>query len=123
MKNVLLSIKPNFADKIFQGTKRYEFRRTIFKEESVGKVFVYVSAPVQKVVGEFSIDKILCKGLGELWDITRDYSGIDEEFFYKYFSNKNKGYAIKIGEFKRYEDPLDIKKDFGAAPPQSFVYV
>ena len=31
----LLSIKPEFADKIFAGTKRYEFRRAVFKKEGV----------------------------------------------------------------------------------------
>jgi predicted transcriptional regulator len=28
---VLLSIKPQFAEMIFSGTKKYEFRRSVFK--------------------------------------------------------------------------------------------
>ena len=28
---ILLSIKPEFAEKIFSGSKKYEFRRRIFK--------------------------------------------------------------------------------------------
>jgi predicted transcriptional regulator len=37
---VLLSIKPEFADKIFEGTKLFEFRRSIFKNEKIKKVVV-----------------------------------------------------------------------------------
>lgn len=48
---VLMSIKPEFADKIFDGSKRYEFRRMIFKQPAVKKVVVYASAPVQMVIG------------------------------------------------------------------------
>ena len=35
---VLLSIKPEFAEKIFNGTKKYEFRKSIFKNKDVDKV-------------------------------------------------------------------------------------
>ena len=59
MKTVLLSIKPEFAEKIFDGTKKFEFRKTIFKNNNVQKVIVYASSPVQKVIGEFSIEDIL----------------------------------------------------------------
>ena len=56
---VLLSIKPEFAEKIFNGTKKYEFRKNIFKNKSVDKVVVYASSPVQCVIGEFEIETIL----------------------------------------------------------------
>ena len=42
----LLSIKPEFADMIFAGTKRYEFRRAIFKRNDLEGVLVYASSPV-----------------------------------------------------------------------------
>lgn len=67
---VLLSIKPEFADKIFEGTKRFEFRRAIFKNTNVKKVVVYASSPVQKVIGEFEIDFIFKNRLEELWSET-----------------------------------------------------
>ena len=52
---VLLSIKPEFALKIFDGSKRYEYRRSIFKRGGVTKIVVYASDPIQKVIGEFKI--------------------------------------------------------------------
>lgn len=82
---VVLSIKPEFAEKIFDGSKKFEFRRSIFKEKSVKKVIVYASSPVQQVIGEFEIDEIINCEIDTLWDITENYSGITRDYFYQYF--------------------------------------
>ncbi len=55
---VLLSIKPEFALKIFNGSKRYEFRRAIFKNRNVDRVIVYASNPTKLIIGEFEIKDI-----------------------------------------------------------------
>ena len=115
---VLLSIKPEFAEKIFSGEKKYEFRRTIFKNKEVKTVIVYASAPVQKVIGEFEIDRILSSEPSKLWRETKDSSGISEEFFFQYFTAKSTAYAIKVKNVKRYKKPLCIREDFNTAPPQ-----
>ena len=63
---VLLSIKPEYAYKIFDGSKKYEFRRSVFKDTNVKTIVVYASSPVQKVIGEFEIDSILNESLDSL---------------------------------------------------------
>lgn len=120
---VLLSIKPEFAEKIFSGEKKYEFRRTIFKEKAVNKVVVYASSPVQKVIGEFEIETVLTDDLDALWQRTKEHAGISKTFFYQYFSDKAKGHAIQIKKVKKYKKPLCIKTDFDLVPPQSFIYL
>jgi predicted transcriptional regulator len=120
---VLLSIKPEFADKIFSGTKKYEFRRSIFKKKEVKTIVVYASSPVQKIIGEFEIETIIKEELNRLWELTKDLSGISEDYFFEYFRNKEAGFAIKIKRTKKYNTPLSIKEDFNATPPQSFMYL
>ncbi|MDA3886865.1 MAG: ASCH domain-containing protein [Candidatus Delongbacteria bacterium] len=120
---VLLSIKPEYANKIFAGTKKYEFRRSIFKNPNIKTIVVYSSSPVQKVIGEFEIERILNSSINDLWNITEQDSGINKEFFFEYYKGKETGFAIKIKEPKKYETPLDIKNDFNKTPPQSFVYI
>ena len=120
---VLLSIKPEFAEKIFNGTKKYEFRRSVFKNKDVKTIVVYASSPVQRVIGEFEIDSIINEDLPLLWNKTKDHSGITENFFFEYFNNKEKGYAIKIKRAKKYDKSLSLKDDFNASPPQSFMYL
>lgn len=120
---VLLSIKPEFAEKIFDGTKKYEFRRIVFKNPSVKTIVVYASSPVQKVIGEFEIESILNEDVTSLWEKTKEFSGISEEFFYKYFSDKENGFAIKVKKAKRYKKALCLKEKFNVKPPQSFMYL
>lgn len=121
--NVLLSIKPKYAELILSGAKKYEFRRAIFKRQSVKKVIIYASSPISKVIGEFEIDDILSLSVHDLWDCTMEHSGIDKEFYDSYFSGKEIGHAIKVKSVKRYQkykelDEFDVKR-----APQSFAYI
>ena len=119
---VVLSIKPVFANKIFDGTKKFEFRKAIFKNEKVKTIIVYASSPVQQVIGEFEIEKIINHDLDKLWSLTHHSSGITEDYFYEYFANRKQGFAIKIKNIKKYKYPKCLRADFNLVPPQSFAY-
>lgn len=120
---VILSIKPEFASKIFDGSKKYEFRRRLYKNTEVKAVIVYASAPISKVIGEFEIAGVLEKDLSSLWDETERYSGISEDYYHQYFAGKEKGFAIQVKKVTKYKTPLSIEENFGVKPPQSFAYV
>jgi len=119
---VLLSIKPEFAHKIFAGTKRYEYRKTIFRQK-VTTVVVYASSPVRKVIGEFEIDDILHDEIEALWDTTKSFSGITQDSFFAYFQARESGYAIKIKRCTLYDHPVELRSVYGSNPPQSFAYI
>lgn len=120
--NVLLSIKPEFAFKIFDGNKAFEYRRVIFKEP-VDRIIVYASSPIKMVIGEFVINDIFFEDLDSLWWRTKDKAGITESYFYSYFSERDKGYAIKVGKIIKYKTPRPLQDSYGMKPPQSFAYV
>jgi len=120
---VLLSIKPQFAIKIFDGTKKFEFRKSIFKNSNINTVVVYASYPMQKVIGEFTIDEIMDEEPEVLWEMTKKHSGITKDFFDEYFLNKERAFAIKVKDITRYLEPkdlIDLNINFA---PQSFVYL
>ena len=119
---VLLSIKPEFALPIFDGIKGFEYRRAIFRRP-VKSVVVYVSSPVQRVIGEFEVEALFSDDIDRLWRRTKHLSGISKDTFYSYFSNKTEGFAIKIGKTKRYRRPKHLYEIYGMHPPQSFVYL
>lgn len=120
---VLLSIKPQFANLIFEGTKKFEFRKAIFKNEEIKTVVVYASSPVQKVIGEFEIEKILTNDLDALWEETKQHAGIEKSYFDAYFADREKGFAIKIKRTHKYDKPLNLKENYQLTPPQSFSYI
>jgi len=120
---VLLSIKPEYAEKILSGYKKYEFRKKLFKNPMVKKVIIYASSPIQKVVGEFDIEYILSLEPETLWEKTERYSGVDKEFYDSYFNGKEIGHAIKVKKTKRYRKQLDLRDFDIEYAPQSFVYI
>ncbi|MEK6552305.1 MAG: hypothetical protein AABZ54_02510 [Bacteroidota bacterium] len=120
---VLLSIKPEYAFKIFDGTKKFEFRKVIFKNPNIKTVVVYASFPVQQIIGEFEIDDIFSFDPESIWKMTKKYSGISEDFFFEYFADRDIAHAIKIKKTKKYRKPLCIREDFNAVPPQSYMYL
>lgn len=122
---ILLSINPEYVEKIFSGEKKYEFRKSIFKKKGVDTVIIYCTAPIKKVVGEFKIKSIIEDLPQNLWNISPKYTGIDKEKFEKYFLNKEKGYAIEITKVKKYKTFKTLKQLNSKikAAPQSFIYL
>jgi predicted transcriptional regulator len=119
---VLLSIKPEYAEKILTGQKRYEFRKAIFKT-TVEKVVIYATSPIKKIIGEFEIDCILSLNPNELWERTMFYAGVNKEFYDKYFNGKGVGYAIKVKNVRRYASHFDLNYFNIKQAPQSFIYI
>lgn len=74
-------------------------------------------------MGEFEIEEIIIDTPKKLWDLAPENTGISEEKFYKYFENKEKGYAIKIGKLIRYKTMKNLKDFSIKSAPQSFVYI
>jgi predicted transcriptional regulator len=121
---VLLSIRPRFAEQIFAGLKRYEFRRVLFRSTCVSKILVYASHPVQRVVGEFEVAGILALDARELWKKTGRHSGVQKQYFDEYFEGRNIAYAIEISFPRKYTEPAKLEQLFNfSRPPQSFRYV
>lgn len=118
----IMSIKPIFVNQIISGNKKFEFRRTIFKQP-IESIIVYSSSPVQMLVGEIIFDTILELPLSELWEKTKKDSGIQESFFYDYFKGLEQGYAICIKEFIPYNTAINLFDTYGKKAPQSFLYI
>ena len=120
---VLLSIKPEFVHEIFQGRKKFEYRKSIFSKH-VTKVIVYSTKPEGMIVGEFSIKSILQYTPKELWKKTHNESGISKQYFDEYFEGRDKGYALQIENPVLYGEPIDPFKLFDVfVAPQSFRYI
>lgn len=118
----LLSIKPKYSSAIFRGEKRFEFRRSSFSRP-VDIVVVYVTAPVQKVIGEFDVRSVIGESVPSLWERTKRFAGVERDFFFRYFEGREYGYAIEVGEVRSYRSPFCPIERFGIRPPQSFVYL
>ena len=121
---VLLSIKPEYAEKILVGEKKYEFRKVLPKALDVTTVVIYATKPVGMVVGEFEIEKFLSHKPSKLWSLTSASAGISKGFFNEYFRGRETAHAIKVRDVRRYEEPLTLGSVLtNGIAPQSFCYL
>jgi predicted transcriptional regulator len=124
MKKVLLSIRPELANSIFNGEKLFAYRKKIFKDENINSIVVYASRPCSKVIGEFTIGEIIKDTPSNLWEKTKDGAGITKEFFDDYFRGKIESFAIKIKRYHRYDTPYNLNDLYpDIKPPQNFCYI
>lgn len=121
---ILLSIKPQYAEKILRGEKIYEYRKTLFKRTDITVIVIYSSSPVCRIVGEFEIEDVITDSPQSLWKRTHKGGGIEKEKFDAYFYKREVGYAIKIKRYKRYRNSYLLKDLYPEiVPPQSYRYV
>ena len=123
--SVILSTKPEFAEKIFKEEKKWEFRKRIPKDVChINQIFFYETSPVKKITGVGILGRINIKGPPlEVWELCKDKGGISEEEFLNYCGDAVEIYALKIKESRRFEKPFDPKKaEWWRRPPQNFMY-
>lgn len=122
MCQVLLSIKPQYVNSILSGEKKYEFRKVRCRQE-VDKIVIYATSPIKMVLAEAEIEEIIEDSILNVWNKTKEFSGISYKFFRSYFKGRDSAIAYKLKNVVRYENPRTLL-DYGvSSAPQSFVYI
>ena len=107
MCSILLSINPQYVESILNGTKEYEFRKTVCKKH-IDKIIIYSTSPIMKVVGEAEVDDILIGDPEMIWQLTKKKSGIDKIFFDEYYKNKTEAVAYKLKNVIKFDSPKTL---------------
>ena len=119
-----MSIKPQFVEKIRRGEKKFEFRRVLPSHKEIDTIIVYASRPIGMVVGEITAAGYLTLTVDEMWEATKDISGLTREEFFSYFHDKENAHAIAIESYRDYEQPIPLDVLIpGKTPPQSYCYL
>lgn len=124
MSSILISIKPEYVEKIFDGSKKYEYR-TRLANENINKMIIYCTAPVKAVVGEVKVVGTISGSPEWLWEHTKDHAGITKEKFFDYFGDKEIANCYVLGDCVKCSQPIKLEDlNFGVnVGPQSWVYV
>ena len=109
-------------ENILNGSKKVEYRKVTCRCE-VDKILIYSTSPIMKVVGEAVVLEVIEDLPDKVWRITSQYAGITRNFFDKYYEDKSKAVAFKLGKVTKYKEPLSLS-DLGInSAPQSFIYL
>ena len=122
MSTILLSIKPEYADKIIAGAKKYEFRKHLARD-NIQRIIIYSSAPKKKIIGEVEVVGTLSMKKTPLWEKTKLNAGISRKKFRQYFDGCAIAHAYVLGKVTKYEISMDLVDVGITQAPQPFVYV
>lgn len=123
---ILISIKPEFVDLIFNGTKTVELRRSLPKNIAHNsEIVIYASSPIQSIVGRAFVKKIEAGKPRILWQKVGCRTGVSLDHFNTYFDGKEQGYGLILEKIERFQNPISLsflRDKFDFSPPQSFMY-
>ena len=125
-RDVVLSIKPQYSDKIIEGRKTVELRRRFPVSAPRGTIaYIYSTSPIRAMVGIAQINKVLKLPIDEIWKRFSKSAYIEKTDFDKYFEGTNHGFALIFERAKPLSKPMSLqflRENFGFEPPQSFLY-
>lgn len=122
MKAILLSIKPEYVEKILAGTKKYEYRKRLARIES-STLLIYSTSPIMKIVAKVEICGTITAAPSTLWEQTKNNAGISRKKYREYFHGCKTAYAYELGKVERFDPPRNLSDYDVMLPPQSFSYV
>ncbi|AYF45728.1 Cro/Cl family transcriptional regulator [Halobacteriovorax sp. BALOs_7] len=125
-KEILLSVKPQYANLLVDGIKTIELRKKFPMDlENGTKVYVYSSFPQKMVIGEVLVEKVEKLSIEDLWRESATKAMISWTDFKKYYSSHEEGYAIHVSSAKRYEKPIMLAEVHSnvTQAPQSYRYL
>ena len=126
-KPLLLSLKPHYADLVFDGLKKAELRRRIAPHITDSDVFIYVSSPIMALRGGFRVGKVWHGTPKEVWRMVSKLAGVNKPDFDTYFEGQTIAYALEIKEVWKCSNPVSLDmlrgKFSNFAVPQSWRYV
>ena len=124
---LLLSLKPRYADLIFEGIKRAELRRRSLVQMEGRDVFVYVTSPIMMLRGGFRVGEVWAGTPQDIWDRVSQWAGVDKDDFDAYYAGQSIAYALEITDVWEYANPpglSTLRDQFdNFIVPQSWRYV
>jgi predicted transcriptional regulator len=122
VSKILLSIKPEYVKQIFDGSKKFEFRKHLARDD-VQKIIIYSTVPEKLVVGEVEVLGTLSMKKTPLWEYTKNAAGICRKNYREYYKNCEIAHAYILGTVIKYDTPKNLE-EFGVLhAPQSFIYL
>lgn len=123
--NVLLSIRPEHAEAILDGEKRWEYRRVAPARETPYRVVLYANDPVQAAVGACWVPCVYSGAPATVVAKTVGETPHDAEEVYGYLFGKDEAHALRMMGPRRFDSPVGRTSLEAAAiaPTQNFRYL
>lgn len=122
-QTIMISISPNESEQLFDNGRSVVFFK-VAPKYPVEKVLVYVTSPIQKVIGEFDLLKIDVNSVNSSWNKYRSSSVISSRKEYlEYFSSHKEAHALLASKVYIYRRPKDLASFNMKKGPSGFTYL
>lgn len=125
-KFLLVSVKPEFANKIIIKEKTIELRKTKPNVKVGDYIIIYASSPIKSILGFGVIKQVIVSTPQIIWENKSSYLGIDKQSFDQYFKDKQRAIGIEIESIIQVK-PFTLKDlrllEFNFHPPQIYKYI
>ncbi len=108
LRSLIISLKPCYADLLFEGLKKVELRRRIASQINDRDVFIYVSSPVRELRGGFRVGQVWEGSPDAVWNSVAELATVDRRVFDAYFQGRTVAYAIEITNVWEYQSPVGL---------------
>lgn len=124
---LLISVRPEFAEKILNGTKTIELRKSSPNVNVGDLVIIYSTIPERAIVGTCVVKDIMKRSPRQLWRGYSSKMGIDKKRYFAYFKDSNVAIGIVLTGIDKLDKKLSLDLVRKAipkfSPPQTFGYL
>lgn len=103
MPDIVITIRSEFAEKIYSGEKQFELRKRMPHIGVGTRCWIYEPMPVGMVTGYFNFGGCQRKNKYNLWILLRKRLCIDLERYLRYYDGQQEAYAWKVIDATRIE--------------------
>ena len=124
---LLLSVHPEYVERIFAGEKRVELRRRRPRLQHGDLVAIYATSPRCELVGLVRVGGIRQSTPRDLWTVVQSDAAIDRQQYDRYFEGSQRAIGILLEDPLMFRRPAPLKElrcswpSF--RPPQGFCYL
>lgn len=126
-RSLFISVKPEFVEKIFNGSKTIELRKSAPNVKKDDVIIIYSTSPIMAVIGTCKVKDILILKPAKLWNEHSSRFGIDRKRYFDYYDGKDIAVGIVLKEVKKFNKQIPLSKlrskFANFHPPQTYRYI
>ena len=108
MSQVIMSLKPEYGELVFSGSKTVELRNRVVRIETGTTIWIYFTSPVRKIVGVADVRAVVYGSPLEIWRRFRERMCIEQARFEEYVGDRVRVTALVLKDVRKLDAPVPI---------------
>lgn len=124
---ILISLKPKYADHVFDGAKTVELRKRRLHVDPGTRIWIYATAPAAAIRGYANLVHIETASPSQIWRTLGSQTGISKDEFEAYFETCEVAHALVLSDVMQMKRALPLTRIRKAVndfqPPQFYCHL